>query len=139
LRRGVDELRMALGQRVVPMAPKRRPSICDPRSELIVGAADVLPKVVLRKAGPLSRLGVRGRRYERCPRRRRPSRWRASAFAVACRSHTSASETSALPSEALFAARGALFEPILVTRAGEHARQIQRGGNKLESAFEEQA
>jgi hypothetical protein len=60
LRRGVDKLRMALGQRVVPMAPKRRPSICDPRSELLVGAADVLPKVVLRKAGPPAALACVG-------------------------------------------------------------------------------
>jgi len=29
-----------------------------------------------------------------------------------------------LPFEALFAARDALFGPILVTRGGEHARQV---------------
>jgi hypothetical protein len=43
-----------------------------------------------------------------------------------------------LPFEALFAARDALFGPILVTQAGEHAAPGQRGGSKLESAFEEQ-
>jgi hypothetical protein len=130
---------MALGQRVVPMAPKGARAFAIRAASFSSARRTFSPRWYCARLAPQPPWRAWATLRKMSAKWRRPSRWRASAFAVACRSHTSASETSALPSEALFAARGALFEPILVTRAGEHARQIQRGGNKLESAFEEQA
>jgi hypothetical protein len=40
---------MPLGQRLARMRPERRRRIFDPLGELLVGAADVLPKVVAGK------------------------------------------------------------------------------------------